>query len=326
MRSAAFLLVLLLSAAPGFAAEGGVTSAPLLQRPWGARAPGLAGAFAATRGSLEAAGYNPAGVAGLAGRRVNLLYNTGYSEINSGYAAYGQRLGPGTAALSVAYLSAGDVDIVYTGGTSETRNAQKDYLYQLTYAVELGAGLAVGASGKLMTSRLADEVSASAAAFDVGAHWKTPLERLELGAALTHLGGSYKYEVQEHDLPRTVRAGAAYLVPLRFLGRRDARFEKVSSDDFVGDFLYDVRFSADYIGLRGVDPEYALGLELLERTTSNEGRAGASFRAGYRVNRPFESLSFGFGLEYHSGFVFDYALGLTDELGSTHRLMLGLRF
>ncbi|HSG99340.1 MAG TPA: hypothetical protein VLB27_04780, partial [candidate division Zixibacteria bacterium] len=85
-------LACILTAPPALADENndkvGTRAFPFLKRDVGARAASLAGAFTGLSDDESALFYNPAGLAGLEGRRALLSYQNFVAGINAGFLAY----------------------------------------------------------------------------------------------------------------------------------------------------------------------------------------------------------------------------------------------
>ncbi len=309
MRKAA-LAVILASASAGSAQASG---APTLRRPLSPRATAMAEAYSAVPGGLSSLGVNPAGLAAAARPELAATFNSGIINDTFGFLAWAQPLPLGTAAVGLSYYDAGSVDLRYTGGYTETRNAARDFVGHLAWALSLPAGMSAGATLKYYQFELAQEARASGAAMDLGAQWKTPVSGLSLGGALQQMGPGVKFEEESDPLPLTTRGGASWsstsaLIPL----------------DSVETYVGATRFlaSAEAIKVRDESMVAALGSEIaMDFGTSTS----IALRFGWRFNTDADRLTLGLGMR-EGRYTLDYAFGDKRSLGQVHHAGFGVRF
>jgi len=292
-------------------ADAGTVGATTLQRPFGARALGMAQAFAAVPGGLESAGYNPAGLIAAKRPQLSTFYTHGVIEDSFGYLGYAHPLSFGVLDAGLLYYDAGTVHLMLSDGTNSNVKAEEDYVGMLGGAIPLPFDLSVGGIGKFYRFSLAQQANASGFAADLGAQWRSPLAGLTLGASLQNMGPDVKFEQQGDPLPLTARAGAAYLLDLAALGAIK------QSDYTVSQFL----ITADAIQVRGSPVGGGVGLEIAMPMPN--GRA--AIRGGYVINSDSSSSAFGVGLK-EGHFLFDYAIGVTRALNNTQNFSLGVEF
>ena len=326
MRSPALLLALLLgAAAPSRAAETpGITAAPVLQIPLGARAVGMGGAFTAVASDAAALYYNPAGLSRLNAQEVGLSFISGLSDNNLQQFAYGGPL-PLPGLTGNGYVSAGASLLVSQDGrievnktnpdgsfrSSENLSAGSDYVASLGYSERLAAtpvetpqgayGLNhfVGVSGKFVRSTLAQQYSADAFAADVGYLLSSPEAGLSLGMSALNLGGRLKYVDVADPLPTTLRGGLAWQMGPSAGGLL------VAGD---GEWLtHEKQWRAN------------AGLEYFWLKT-------CGLRLGYQFHQDSGALTVGLGLRWKSQILIDYAWAMSQTLNDSHRVTLTWRF
>jgi hypothetical protein len=82
---------------------------------------------------------------------------------------------------------------VPTLGPSATRRAQQDFVGALSAGAALAEGFRLGVTGKFLTSRLAEEASATAVAGDAGVLINLFTPGLRLGASAQNVGSGVTY-------------------------------------------------------------------------------------------------------------------------------------
>lgn len=294
-----------------FAKGEGTTGAVILSQPIGAKAEGMAEAYTAIEGDVLGLHYNPAGLAGLKGKQVSVLGQTGIAEDIFGIAAFGMPIEKiGTVAGSLVYYTAGDIDLIDDTGAEKTVNAETDILVTLSYSRSLAEllgdiPLAVGLSAKILSSSLVEE-SATAFAVDIGALYKLLDEKLALGLAFQNAGTKLQYlkDGEEAALPMAVRVGGAYKQALaddhKILGAVDIVVPLVDG---------------------GVKTN--LGVEYLFKEL-------VAVRAGYKIGYDSDSATVGLGFLTKSlidyDLTVDYSLGMMKDLTPIHRAGLTFSF
>lgn len=207
MRLLASALVVLLPAIAR--CDAGTSAASFLEIPAGARPAALGGAYGALADDAFSPLYNPAGLASPERPQAALSHLAYLEGMSYEFLGAAVPFGRGGAGLAVQYFRPGSVasrdDLGNPGADASGYSAA----YTAAYGVPLAAGLSVGASLKLIDSRL-DGVGARAFDGDLGARWRARGD-LSLSAALANLAGSeMTYITQSDKLARAVRAGAAY--------------------------------------------------------------------------------------------------------------------
>lgn len=307
------LLAAALAAGPARAAES--SAAQFLRLGFGARALGMGEAFAAVADDASALHYNPAGLApGDFPERKSALFS---------YAWHIQQTGISHAALlarpwayGLTYFSAGSME-----GRDDAGAATGDFTAR-DMALAAGRGWAYGdfsfgAAAKFVSQRIGGNGggSASAAAADLGALWRPEGSRARFGAALTNLGTKVRFKTRSYPLPLLLRAGAAYEL-------RDTPLLLGAQLDFPNDSGAALRLGAEYRAAEN------FRLRAGYKTSSEEDRDAILGRElGGEAGGVSSLFGFFAGVGVSMGdFVLDYALAPYGELGSAHRVSLGMKF
>ena len=106
---AACILLSALTPATAINPNAGTTGFNFLKIGVGTRAAALGGAYAAVSGNIEASAWNPAGLFGLSERTAALAYNSYFVDSQAGFASIAAPKGSRVHALSVHYVSYGDL-------------------------------------------------------------------------------------------------------------------------------------------------------------------------------------------------------------------------
>lgn len=278
------LSALLFAAAGSAAAESGLTGAPILNRPVGARSSAMGRAFTAVPGDPEALLYNPAGLAFVEGFSPHVSYMNGFSGGSYGFLAAPVKFRNFVLTPAYHYYNSGTISLNLTDGTVGSVTAELDQVALLSAAYRPAPGLALGATLKRLDIDLAETASADALSVDVGALYRLN-SSLSFGAAVLNTGQEIKFEEDADPSPRALRAGVAYkMVP------RKPNFMDPSADISYSDLL----FTADWSKVIKEDSYFQTGLEvnmLLPQSIL------LSLRAGYLFDREEEGLTFGFGFK-----------------------------
>lgn len=288
----------------------GTTGAAFLKLPTSARAVALGSAFVAAVDNSESMFWNPAGLARFEEQSESEL-SFGYSALletsYAGTVAYARPFANGRGVLGAAfvYFSQASIRGFNTLGDPDGSFTPNDFAFVVHYAkkleqVSLGGGL------KFIRSELAD-VSGSSFALDLGIQSERVFDLgegpVDLGASMRNLGPPIQVGSVADPLPFVLQLGALWHISPRVRALLDGH---LPVDD---------------------DPYPSLGLEFLQ--PMGENLAGA-LRAGYnlRNDRDVDGLSGvsgGFGV-MAGRFRFDYAWVPFGDVGTTHRISLGLLF
>ncbi len=312
--------------APARADNAGVTAAPVLQVPLGARALGMGGAFCAVATDASALQYNPAGLARLNAHELNFSYIVGAGEStlqNLAYAAPTPLTGISgngytTAAASALLSQSGTIEVNTLRadgslGSSQRLSAGSDMVLTGGYAERVGMTAMetksgtlnidhfFGVAGKYLRSTLVESYHATALAADVGYLAHSPEAGWSVGASVLNLGGKLKYLQQADPLPTTVRGGGAWQGGVPSVHNLIAA---VDGDYVIDEHLWHANAGVEYFWLKS----YGL-------------------RIGYRFNYGSQGgLTMGFGYRWKGRVLIDYAYDLGDLLGNAQRVTVAYRF
>jgi hypothetical protein len=302
MRILRILLAATLLLLPGSravaAGSGGTSPFQFLFLDADARAVGLGGAYSALAVDANALLYNPAGLARIERHHATFMHNQFLEGISQQYIGLAMRQGLG---LNLNVLNSGDVQRTLisnpTGSglgsaTLQDLSIGAGYGYAITEHLSLGGGV------KLIREAI-DDVSATAYATDLGLMYKVPqLSDVTLAMTVQNLGPDVTFIQASEPLPATVRFGAAHIRTL--MGRK-------------------MTFAADIAKTRAEKTIFAIGLESMI-TYRMAGRLGFNSR-----NDAGPGVTAGIGWRVND-LAFDYAFVPFGELGTAHRLSVGLRW
>jgi hypothetical protein len=279
------------------------TGFAFLEVPAGARASALDGAYASLAEGIDAAFWNPAGLAATHGIQVTASHYEFLDQLrHAQFGLAGKLFGGGMAGTLRAMYSEPITERDAVGNEIGTFGSH-DLEFALSYGRSLSANTRVGGSAQVVRERIAD-VAATTWAVGGGATWDpAALPRLRLSASVHNLGPAGAYDLdgvkgQPVRLPEALQAGLSYGIEPRGIqlrGSLEGRFTR---------------------GRAGIG---MLGAELAHES-------GAALRAGVRVND--ESNDFSVGVGYSTrGLRFDYAfVPYRLDLGDTHRFSLTTQF
>lgn len=300
---------LVLGCAAQVHAQGaGSAGAQILQMDAGSRAPALSGAYVASSHDSDVIFYNPAGVAALDGAAALSLQRL-VESVTFGSVSGLTRLGPVWLAAGLAYLDAGEIDVIepdpafggQRGIATGERVGARETAARIAAALPLAGGrLRVGVGAGYVSSDMAG-ASRGAPVFDLGG--QVGLGAATLGVALRNLGPDLADG--GGGLPTELRAGVAAGLPAL------AGLAAQASVEAVGDL------EAGILGLAagleaGLLPAAAAGVDAVLRL--GYGHHGSEGLGGFRVG-----IGVGVGRA-----AFDYTFQRLEHFGTAHRV--GLRF
>lgn len=285
-------------------AAAGTSAASFLTIGFGSRAQGLANGVVALADDASATYFNPAGLAG-ARRELALSHSLWFQDIALSQVAFtspvrGFNLGLSVTRLGVEGLEARTAETARPDGTF----GAEDLSVSASLARRLGRG-AAGAGVKLIQQRIAGTTGRSVAV-DLGG--RIPINgRIDAGLSVRNIGPPLKLGGASYPLPLSFHAGLAYKSPLTLVfeaGRyRDGHNELNAGTEY---WLND-----SFILRGGYFHQLGTG-------RASGGRADGAL--------PFAGMSAGFGLRLGDKLSMDYAIVPFQDLGSAHRVTLGIRF
>jgi len=271
-------------------------SAFILRQAMGARPFGMAEVFTAIADDPSAIYYNPAGLANVNERQADLMYWKGIDDQAYLSVSFADNIESiGNIGAGFLYYSGGTIEINFTDGTSEERNAQQDHVFYGAYGKQVLPWLSAGITAKAYFSKLVNEYSASAYAIDIGVLYD--VKGINIAHCAQNIGTKLKYYEAEEKLPLVFRNGLSY--------------------NYIIDDMNNIIFGCDII-YRNQPLKTHIGAEYNYRNM-------LSLRTGYKIGYDLDSISLGAGFRKDK-FMFDYGIGFMSEIGPTHRVSFGMQF
>jgi len=299
------ICTLALLASPVLAcAQVGASGFALLKIGSSAQGAAMGDAMTAVVSGASSTTYNPAGLAPrgeTATSQIQFTHREWVADTRIEYLMAAVNL-DGSSSLGFSLYSAAtsDIEIRTRPGSPEGTFTARSFHVGASYARTMGTDLAVGASIHYLYEKLLID-DAAGFSVDAGARWQSPLAGLSAGAALVNVGSMEAMRKERTTLPATALAGAAY----------EAQIASVSGTaTLAGDLGY--RFAEERVFGR-------LGGEMFFDHV-------LAVRAGYQLGSAARGWSAGLGIRY-SIVLLDYAFApLSEDLGNTHTLTLGVTF
>lgn len=295
------VLILLLPMS-SWAGGVGTTAAQFLKIGVGARAMGMAGAYAAVTDDAHVLYWNPAGIAGMERPQLASTYNVLYQDTSQGFLSYAHPMdGKGVWGVGINYLQVADIE-KRTGDTTAALStfAAKDSALFGSYALSFN-NLSLGASLKFIQLKL-DSDSASAFALDLGSLYKMSDLPLTFGLSVLNVGTSVKYKSASDPLPLGVKLGAAYKL------FNDKLLVTAGGDSWIQESRSYLQCGVEYmpVSILALRTGYQVG----RSSDKLEGLTGVSAGMGFTIKK----------------FIIDYAYVPFGNLGDTHRLSFTFTF
>jgi hypothetical protein len=175
-------------------ARGGANAAEFLRIGWGGRGPALGDAFTARAEGVAALHYNPAALGRIESAEIEAMYQHLPFDLGHGNLGYAGPLGAGggwgVGATYLDYGRAARTTISTVGGVNAIDAGSfggADVAVGVSYGRRLGAAMAWGVTGKVVSSRI-ENATASAAALDAGLLLAPPGRPYRIGAVARNLG------------------------------------------------------------------------------------------------------------------------------------------
>jgi len=305
-------LALCAACAESAAAGPGLTAAPALNAPIGARSAALGQAFTAVPGDAESLNYNPGALAFAPGSAVSASYLRGFGGISQSFIAAPLKFKDLVLTPGYMYFSGGDMNLNLSDGTKGKVTAEADGTVYVSAAYLLDGRLGLGATAKRTRVELAETASASAMNYDLGALYALG-GGFTAGASYMNTGQGLKFEKKGDPAPAVKRLGAAYKLKFEQPHLFDPGSEALSCDLMV---------TADRIDAYRDGTYYQAGAEL---TTQLIGDFDVSLRIGYLFDRPAEGLTLGFGLR-EGRMALAYYFGPSKEINARQQFSLTYMF
>lgn len=314
------------SQAKGAFEKVGAAGAQFLKIGVGARANGMAGAFAGVGGDLSSLYWNPAGIAQIKGIAANFSYTQWFANFGHSFAAASMPLGDRFAVALQATAFNSDRIPVTTVDAPEgtgTYYTVSDMAIGATFAGYLTDQFSFGVTAKYINNSFSS-LSSNGVAFDIGTLYETGIQGIRLAFSIHNLGTQQSYSGQ--DLKTTQKIvkdmnaspldaeylSSPYSIPLTFRAG-------VASDVYTNE-TSKVTAAFDFVTTSDVPDQFAIGAEY----TWNDF---VSVRGGYRIGNDQFGLAGGVGLKYIGGGfegMLDYSINPTTDLGLVNRLSVNI--
>ncbi|MDZ7331751.1 MAG: PorV/PorQ family protein [candidate division KSB1 bacterium] len=296
-----FVLIITLFAASVFGSTNPAsTGLSFLKIGAGSRAIAMGEAYTAVANDPSATYWNPAGLAALNRTEVLFTHNKWIQDITNEFAALGIRSGKNGFGIGVMVNTIPGIErrVIPSNEPLDVLTAH-DVMFGFSYARKLTEHIHVGATLKYLYQKIYIEES-SGFACDFGMQYDTPLQGMKAGLALQNFGAMSKFKEQAAQLPRTVRLGFAYQLPVQIIN-------------------WDLLIAADWMKILQSTSHLNFGLE------SNFTKYFA-LRIGYQTGFADKGIHTGFGIHFHR-YRLDYAyVPFASDLGDSHRISLGFGF
>ncbi len=291
------------------------TGADFLKIPMGARALGLGQAYSTLAKDSDALNWNVAGI-------VPAQMNSAASSLSLSHQElfFGNNLDHISLAIPRAKSSIGLSLTRLSYPKQEGRDAQRNETGNFS-ANDMAVGLAlgtrlygarVGTQLKFIRQQLASQESAGFA-FDLGMMSRTPISKLQIGAAVKNLGPSMHFANDDYRLPLTISLGGAYQLSGPITVAMDLRTLPHQSQTDIS-FGTEIA-TTETITLRaGYLAKLASAITNNQKSETNKGSFGG-----------LTGLNAGLGVNL-SRFSLDYALSPFGELGNIHSFTLSTSF
>ena len=316
-------------------AQSGTAAAEFLNIPVGARATAMGGAFGATATDGTALYWNPAGLATLGEAVATFEYARWYVGADFNFVSVSSPTPFGTVAVGVTALTYPEMDVIDEDvnnqePTGETFRAGS-YAASLAYARQLTDRFTIGGTVKVVRESIANS-SATGVAFDVGTLFRTPLEGVRLGAAISNFGSKMRMSGSDLNVPFDPLPGQN--------GNNNAVPAQIGTDAFDLPLTMRVGLATELYDRAGTRVTVAVDA-LSPSTTAQHVNVGAEVgllgglvqvRGGVQelfMETSGRSFTVGAGLRYAFGpldVAADYAYEASDYFDGVNRVSVGLRF
>ena len=274
------------------------TGAGFLKIGLGPRAGGMGEAHVAMTGSADGSYYNPAGVALAGSPQIALTHRAWIADVQSQSLSAvlpHDNVGFG---LNITTTTVSNIEIRTTPGDPEGTFTSRSFVLGGSVAYTLTDDLTTGATAKYVFEKIfVDEWSGIG--FDLGVHYRTPVEGLVLGVSLSNLGSISGTNTPSIELPTTFRGGAAFGFAV----------EKLQSE---------ITLAADAVQLTrdGIFHSHLGGEIVFDRTVA--------LRLGYQSGYDFRNLTVGAGVRYRS-LALDYCIiPMSQQIGTAQTIGLSI--
>lgn len=276
-------------------------TADFLNFPVSVRGSGIGQSVVALDKEISAVMMNPAGISGIDGFGISLVYNKALFGNNNGNVTIVHPAGIGMLGISFTFSSFGIENSFLYGENKGSRNLT-DINLGMAFQRNISDSFSIGIGAKFISIDLGD-VKGSTAGADLGILYmispKSESGRLNIGVALRNAGLSLKFKNESEKLPMMASSGIMYK-PVNFL-------------NFTGEL--------DYIIMNSL-MEYGFGIEIIPVSL-------LQFRGGYKIIDGGNFLTAGLGINKELGSMklnIDYGMNLNSEISTEHYISTSILF
>ncbi len=318
----------------------GLSGGQFLKIGVGARANGMAGAYAGVANDMTSIFWNPAGLTQLDGYAANFSHTFWFAGMSHSFAAVMMPVSEKfRVAASFTGFSSGDIAVTTTDqpdGTGGIYNVS-DVALGVTFAGELTEQFSFGVTAKYVNHGFSN-MNAGGFVFDVGTRYNTGYNGVTLGFSINSLGTPQTFDgpnvtrtnnpipglnaspidmqiqTSTFEMPLSFRAGVGVDMFQGFIADRPEYEDGVAVHQWL--------MAADFETFSDVPEQFAVGTEYTFREF-------VSLRAGYRFGTDQFGLSGGVGLKYMAGGFngsIDYSVSPSQSLGMINRLSVSIDF
>lgn len=332
MKKIIIALLIVFMAGAAFAGESkvGTSGAQFLKIGVGSRYNGMGEASSAIANDIYSTYWNPAGLAQIENWSVGFTNVNWFLDIDLNYFGFARYFEDvGTFGMSATVLSMDEQEITTfeeENGTGQTYTAAS-YSVGVSYARQLTAKFAFGASFKYVGERI-DNENASTFAFDFGTMMHTGWRTLRFGMCISNMGPEMKFSGSDLDVSYDELEGS---------GANQSIGATVKTTEYELPMIF--RFGIAYDVNTGAKSMLTLSGELKHPNDFNEqGSIGAEWawdetffvRSGYKMGYDEETFSVGAGLSTNisndTQLLIDYSWQDFGRLDNTQRFSVGFSF
>ena len=150
------------------AVSPGITGGAVLRKISNARALAMGESIGAFEGDLSGVHINPAVLSTLKKPQASSTFLRGFAGDSLSLVSFGVPSRYGGFYGSFNYYGAGDAELLFSDGRTQTVTAQRDNVFSFGYAKDLSRNAGLGVSVNYMTSCLAQEAEAEAFSVNAG--------------------------------------------------------------------------------------------------------------------------------------------------------------
>ena len=310
----------------------GTTAAAFLEIPVGPRAIGMGQAYVASANDVSALYWNPAGIALLDNNQATFQYTDWFIDTSLNYAAGVIKVNNAYFGANVYMFNGGTMDVTtvqFPDGTGEEFTIN-DISLGLSYAQKLKSNFSIGGTFKFIRTSLW-RMDANTFAVDLGFHYKTPIENLDLGFSITNFGG--ELELEGDNVARRID-----LDP-NASGNNDAIIANLDTDSWDLPLFFRIGLAYKMLKENNFHQLIISSDAVYPNSNNNYVNVGLEYgfrdmvflRAGYSymfLDRDDGTghLRAGFGIKVIDQITADYAFSDRSILGSVHTLGAAVNF